>query len=108
NSSKDIPYYFSEDDQKLYFGSSRNDVYTSARYPLNDMFIKLYAVAVKGGSSQMVNSAGMEFAHFSKTNDAIIFQDHKGSVESAYRKHAVSSVTRDIWLYKIKPTNYIK
>ncbi|MFZ0596804.1 MAG: S41 family peptidase, partial [Flavobacterium sp.] len=108
NSSSDIPYYFSENDDKVYFGSSRNDVFTSLRFPYRDLFKKLYQVAVKGGSSQLVNSAGMEFAHYNKANDAIIFQDNKGSIEDPFRKHAVSSITRDIWVYRLKTNSYIK
>lgn len=108
NSSSDIPYYFSENNDKIYFGSSRNDICTSLRFPYRDIFKKLYQVSVKGGRSQLVNSAGMEYAHYNKASNAIIFQDNKGSIEDSFRKHAVSSITRDIWVYRLKTNSYIK
>jgi tricorn protease len=108
NSSKDIPYGFSNDNRYIYFGTTRHDNYSSVRFPQDRFFQKLFKVPVAGGASLMVNSAGMEFAHFNKMGDRIIFQDNKGSVEDSYRKHATSSVTRDIWTFNIKTSVYTK
>jgi len=49
----------------------------------------------------MLNSAGMENAHYNSTGNEIIFQDNKG-FEDPWRKHHTSSITRDIWLYNVK------
>ena len=108
NSNKDIPYEFSNDNRYVYFGTARHDVYSSVRYPADRFFLKLFKVPATGGASLMVNSAGMEFAHFNKQGDRIIFQDNKGSVEDSYRKHATSSVTRDIWTFNTKTGAYAK
>ena len=107
NSANDVPYDFTVDDKKVLFGTNRNDVYTSARFPSNRLFQKLYEVPATGGRSVMVLSAGSEFAHFNKSGDKIIFQDRKG-YEDALRKHHTSAVTRDIWIYDKKKDEYIQ
>ena len=97
NSANDYPYDFTPDNSKVLFGTNRNDVYTSARFPQRGIFQKLYEVPVSGGRSVMVLSAGSEFARFNSKGDKIIFQDRKG-YEDAFRKHHTSAVTRDIWI----------
>ena len=107
NSAGDIPYDFTSDDKSVIFGTSRNDFYTSVRFPLPGIFMKLYSVPFKGGRSVMINSAGMENATYNKDGSMIIFQDRKG-YESDERKHERASVTRDIWTYNIASGNYSK
>ena len=107
NSAKDIPYDFSGDDKQVYFGTPRHDVYTSARFPEDELWMKLYKVPVNGGPDLMVNSAGTEFVHFNKAGNKFIFQDAKG-YENYYRKHHTSAVTRDIWVYDLDTKAYIK
>ena len=107
NSAGDYPYDFTPDDKKVLFGTNRSDIYTSARFPSNRLFLKLYEVPVTGGRSVMISSAGCEFAHFSSKGDKIIFQDRKG-YEDPYRKHHTSSVTRDIWIWDIKKDEYVQ
>ncbi|RZM27210.1 MAG: peptidase S41 [Pedobacter sp.] len=107
NSAKDIPYDFSADDQKVVFGTDRHDVYTSARFPGDSYFMKLYEVPVKGGNSALINSAGTEYVHYNAKGDQIIFQDRKG-YEDPWRKHHTSAVTRDIWTYDFKNNSYHK
>ena len=105
NSSNDVPYDFTPDDKKVLFGTNRNDIYTSARFPQRGIFQKLYEVPVTGGRSVMYLSAGSEFAHFNSKGDKVIFQDRKG-YEDAYRKHHTSAVTRDLWVYDSKKDEY--
>jgi tricorn protease len=107
NSSRDIPYDFSVDDAKVIFGTDRHDIYSSARFPLDGIFTKLYEVPAKGGNSRLISSAGVEYAHYNEKGDQIIFQDRKG-YEDAWRKHHTSSVTRDIWTYNLKNNSYAK
>ncbi|KIO74468.1 hypothetical protein TH53_26295 [Pedobacter lusitanus] len=107
NSSRDIPCDFSVDDAQVIFGTDRHDVYSSARFPNDGIFTKLYEVPVKGGNSRMLNSAGMEYAHYNEKGDQLIFQDRKG-YEDPWRKHHTSAVTRDIWTYNIKSNAYTK
>jgi tricorn protease len=105
NSSRDIPYDFSTDDQQVIFGTDRHDVYTSVRFPIDNLYNKLYQVQVSGGKSIMICSAGMDFAHLNENGTRIIFQDKKGS-ENIYRQHHTSSITRDIWTYELKTKKY--
>ena len=107
NSSRDIPYDFSADDSKVIFGTDRHDIYSSARFPNDVIFSKLYEVPAKGGNSRMLSSAGMEYAHYNEKGDQLIFQDRKG-YEDAWRKHHTSAVTRDIWTYNLKNNTYTK
>ena len=107
HSVNDFPYDFSPDGKSVLFGSNRNDVYTSARFPMRQLFVKLYTVPVGGGRPVMVLSAGSESARYNKSGDKIIFQDRKG-YEDAWRKRHNSSVTRDIWVYDIKKDEYTK
>ncbi|MEO7120216.1 MAG: S41 family peptidase [Ginsengibacter sp.] len=107
NSAADYPWDFSPDDSKVIFGTTRNDIASSARFPVNSVFKKLYEVPVNGGRSIMLNSAGMENVHYNSKGTEIIFQDNKG-YEDPWRKHHTSSITRDIWLYTPKSDNYKK
>ncbi|RYG47989.1 MAG: peptidase S41, partial [Chitinophagaceae bacterium] len=105
HSANDYPYDFTPDGKSVLFGTGRNDIYTSARFPIRNLFNKLYKVPVDGGRSVMYLSAGSEFARFNSKGDQLIFQDRKG-YEDAWRKHHTSSVTRDIWLYDVKKDDY--
>lgn len=107
NSALDIPYDFSPNDKQILFGTTRHDIYTSVRYPLDFLFKKLYEVPVLGGRSLMINSAGMEYAHLNSQGNQIVFQDRKG-FEDSWRKHDTSSVTRDIWIYDFKLKKYTR
>ena len=91
----------------MIFGSGRNDVNTSVRFPAARLFSKLYAVPVTGGRSVMSLSSGTENVHYNSTGTQIVFQDRKGT-EDPWRKHHTSSVTRDIWTYDIKSKTYKK
>jgi tricorn protease len=112
HSAQDEPYEFSSDDKNVIFGTIRHDEYNSVRFPLErglpveSNFAKLYAVSVNGGFNFLLNSAGMEHAHFDIAGERIIYQDNKGSIDSYYRKHQVSSTTRDIWCYDRKKDTY--
>jgi Tol biopolymer transport system component len=105
HSANDFPYDFAPDGKTVLFGTNRNDIYTSARFPQRGLFQKLYQVPVTGGRSVMYLSAGSEFARFNSKGDKLIFQDRKG-YEDAWRKRHTSSVTRDLWVYDTKKDEY--
>jgi len=107
HSAKDIPYDFTLDNKNVIFGTARNDIYTSVRFPNNGLFMKLYKVPVRGGRSVMINSAGTQHAHYRNDGKTIIFQDRKG-YESEQRKHEHASVTRDIWTFNLNSNHYQK
>ncbi len=92
NSARDIPYDFTPDDQHVVFGTDRHDIFSSARFPGDAYWAKLFSVPVKGGASIMINSAGTEFVRFNEKGDKFIYQDRKG-YEDPWRKHHTSAVT---------------
>lgn len=105
HSANDIPSDFTNDGQNIIFSSGRNDLESSVRFPNRNLFGKLYSVPAAGGRSQLISTAGFQFARFDNTGDRIIFQDRKG-YEDEWRKHHTSSVTRDIWLYTRSAESY--
>jgi len=105
NSAADIPSDFTPHDKDVIFSTARNDIYTSVRFPIPGLFMKLYKVPVTGGRSIMINSAGTQYAHLNKSGNEMIFQDRKG-YESEQRKHERASVNRDIWTYNFKTKKY--
>lgn len=107
DSSKDIPYDFSADNKLVYFGTDKHDIYSSVRFPMDNLWMKLYSVPSAGGRSLMVNSAGTEYVHFNKAGDKFLFQDRKGN-EDGWRKHHKSPVTRDIWIYDNNKKSYTR
>ncbi|MGD8748271.1 MAG: S41 family peptidase [Balneolaceae bacterium] len=105
NSASDIPSNFSTDDKNVIFSTTRKDIYTSVRFPIPSLFMKLYSVPAKGGRSIMINSAGTQHANYNENGKTIIFQDRKG-YESEQRKHERASVTRDIWAFNFENNQY--
>lgn len=105
NSANDYPYDFSVDNQYVLFGSGRNAPAESVRFPGTRYFQNLYHVPVAGGRIALVNAAGAEEAHYNTEGTMLVFQDRKG-YEDPWRKHHVSAVTRDIWIYDIKADSY--
>ncbi|HEY0067354.1 MAG TPA: S41 family peptidase, partial [Flavisolibacter sp.] len=105
HSAPDYPYDFTPDGKSVLFGTTRNDIYTSARFPNRNLFQKLYKVPVEGGRSVMFLSAGSEFARYNSKGDKLIFQDRKG-FEDPWRKRHTSAVTRDVWVYDTKKDEY--
>jgi len=107
NSANDYPYDFSIDDKSVLFGSGRDAPASSVRFPITRLFQNLYTIPVNGGRPILVTAAGAENAHYNNDGTKIVFQDRKG-YEDDLRKHHVSSVTRDIWIYDINKNEYVK
>lgn len=106
NSAGDYPTDFSIDDKQVLFNSNRNAPAQSIRFSIR-LFRNLYTVSVNGGRAVLVSAAGAENAHYNNTGSQIVFQDTKG-YEDEWRKHHVSSVTKDIWLMDVKANAYHK
>ncbi|PZP48785.1 MAG: peptidase S41 [Pseudopedobacter saltans] len=104
NSAADYPYDFTPDNKKVLFASSRNAPAKSIRFNYA-IFKNLYEVPVSGGRPMLVSAAGSDNAHFNSKGDKIVFQDSKG-YEDPWRKHHVSAITRDIWVYDLPTKTY--
>ncbi len=107
HSAGDFPYDFTTDNKSVVFGSSRHAPAASVRFYSPRLFQNLYTVPVTGGRAILVSAAGVENAHYNSKGDKIIFQDRKG-YEDPWRKHHVSSVTRDVWVMDVKQGKYTK
>ncbi len=106
-SGPDYPYDFTPDDKAVVIGSPRHAPAASVRFYSPRLFQNLYHVPVDGGRALLISAAGMENAHYNSKGDKIVYQDRKG-VEDGWRKHHVSSVTRDIWVMDVKEGRYTK
>ena len=104
NSAGDYPYDFTPDNKQVLFGSARNAPAMNIRFS-SRLFNNFYTVPVAGGRPVLLSSAGGEYAHYNSKGTQLVFQDKKG-YEDAWRKHHVSSVTRDIWVYDLNAKTY--
>ncbi|ANI90008.1 peptidase S41 [Arachidicoccus ginsenosidimutans] len=105
-SGNDIPADFSPDDKQVLFLSARNAPAKSVRFS-SGLFKNLYSISVNSGRPVLISAAGMERAHYNSSGSQIIFEDVKG-YEDAWRKHATSAVTRDVWTFDIASQHYKK
>ncbi len=104
HSASEIPGTFTTDDKAVLFSGVRQDVVTNIQFPTG-LMSELYRVPVTGGKVSQVLSVPALNAAFNSTGDKLIYHDIKG-YESDWRKHHVSSVTRDIWVYDMNEKSY--
>ncbi len=104
HSTGEIPSTFTWDDKAVLFSAVRQDVVTNIQFPTGVMS-ELYSVPVSGGKVTQVLTVPALYASFNSTGDKLIYHDIKGN-ESVWRKHHVSAVTRDIWVYDMNDKTY--
>ncbi|MFC4721014.1 S41 family peptidase [Geojedonia litorea] len=104
HSNNEIPSDFSRDNSHIIFSALRQDLATNVQFPTGVM-AELYAVPVSGGRVNLVLSTPSHDAKYSPDGTKLIFHDRKG-YENDWRKHHVSSVTRDIWVYDLTSAKY--
>lgn len=97
HSVAESPYTFSPDDKSVIFGAARQDTADNRQYPAASQ-PELYRVPLTGGRVEQILTTPAEEVKVSKDGRSIIYQDKKGG-ENTWRKHHVSSITRDIWIY---------
>lgn len=97
NSADEIPQAFSADDKEVYFGASIQDPAASVMFP-SSRLPELYKVPAQGGRTTQVLGTPAEMISFAADGKSFYYQDRKG-YEDEWRKHHVSSITRDIWYY---------
>ena len=102
HSTDEKPYTFSHDSNALIFGAARMDIAEHRQFP-DGAQTELYSVPVAGGRIQQIFTIPAEYVQVSKDGNTMIYHDKKGG-ENEWRKHHISSVTRDIWSYN-KETN---
>lgn len=97
HSSHDAPSAFSPDGKHVIFSSVRHDDAAAQLFPVGGV-PELYEVGISGGKEKMILTTPALHAKYSKDGGRILYEDVKG-YEDYWRKHHVSSVTRDIWMY---------
>lgn len=97
NSAGETPWAFSADGRYIYFSAAIQDAAQSMLFPTSRL-TELYQVPVAGGPTTRVLGTPAEWVNVSPDGRFMLYQDQKG-MESAWRKHHVSSVTRDVWRY---------
>ncbi len=104
HSSGEIPGSFTIDDQEVMFSAVRQDVVTNIQFPTG-LMSELYSVPATGGKVRQILSVPALDATLNSAGDKLIYHDIKG-YESEWRKHHVSAVTRDIWVYDMNEKTY--
>jgi Tol biopolymer transport system component/C-terminal processing protease CtpA/Prc len=106
HSAAEYPYDFSANDQSVLFGSSRMDAASNRQFPAASQ-PELYQVGISGGRVTQVLTTPAEDAKYSADGKLLIYHDKKGG-ENTWRKHHVSSIARDIWLYNTTTGRHTK
>ncbi len=97
NSVQEIPTAFTPDGANVLFTANIQDPAASAQFPSARM-TELYSVPVTGGKSVQMLGTPAEAVCWSQDGSFFLYQDRKG-IENEWRKHHISSDTRDIWRY---------
>lgn len=105
HSTDEEPYTF-VDNKKILFKASRMDVAEHRQFPTARL-PELYSVPVNGGRVDQVFSITAEDVQVNSSGKQLIYHDDKGA-ENPWRKHHVSSITRDIWIYDIDSEKHKK
>jgi Tol biopolymer transport system component/C-terminal processing protease CtpA/Prc len=104
HSSNDYPHSIDHTGAIL-FTSSRLDANTNSQFP-SSRLPELYSVNKERNLEQVLTTPA-ESSSWNKERSKLIYQDKKG-YENQWRKHHVSSITRDIWIYDAKKKEHQK
>lgn len=97
NGAKETPVAFTPDGKNVIFTASIQAPASTAQFPTTRLS-QLYSVPTKGGRAVQILGTAAESVSFLPDGQSFVYQDIKG-FEDTWRKHHISSVTRDIWLY---------
>ena len=100
HSTNEFPFSFSSNGKNIVFGASRQDDTKHRQYPTASQ-PELYSVPLKGGKIKQLLTVPAEYVQYSKNGKTMLYHDKKGG-ENEFRKHHISSITRDVWMYDIK------
>jgi len=96
-STGEYPNSFTPDGSSVLYSATINDVKDNVQFP-SGVLSELYSVPIDGGKVEQILSTPAELAQMNKAGNKIIYHDRKG-YENAWRKHHVSAVARDVWLF---------
>ena len=96
HSGSESPITF-KDNEHVLFSASIQPSAEDIQFP-SSTFSQVYEVSTDGGRPVMVSSMPMEHISIRKDGKQWLYQDKKG-YEDPWRKHHVSSIARDIWMF---------
>lgn len=98
HSASEIPLGFTPDGKEVLFSAQRMDARTNMMFP-SKAVSELYKVSVESGRrpTQVLTTPALA-AQFNKSGSEMLYEDWKG-YENTFRKHHISPVAHDIWLY---------
>ncbi|MEK8033485.1 LpqB family beta-propeller domain-containing protein [Ideonella sp. DXS29W] len=101
HSAGELPLTFTPDGKEVLFSAQRMDARTNVQFP-SGAVRELYKVSVDGGKrpTQVFSTPAMA-GQLNSQGSLLVYEDWKG-YENAWRKHHISPVARDIWLYDAK------
>lgn len=98
HSAAELPLGFTPDSREVLFSAQRDDARSNIAFPSRAMG-ELYKVGIEGGRRpvQVLTTPALS-GQFDRAGSRLLYEDWKG-YENEWRKHHVSPVARDIWLY---------
>jgi len=106
HSTPEFPSCFTPDGKEILFSATLVDIPENVQFP-SGVLPELYKVSIEGGRETQLLSTPALQAVLNKKGDKILYYDRKG-YENIWRKHHVSSVTRDVWLYDMNSKKHTK
>ncbi|SEK53914.1 C-terminal processing protease CtpA/Prc, contains a PDZ domain [Roseateles sp. YR242] len=107
NSAPETPFAFTADGKSVLFSAQRQDSRTNMGFP-SPALGEAYQVAIDGGRrpEQLFSEPALA-GQYNKAGTQLVYEDWKG-YENAFRKHHISPVARDIWLWDAKTGQHRK
>ena len=107
NSAGELPISFTADGKSVLFSAARQDARTSMAFPSPAMS-ELYKVSIEAGRRpEQIFSVPAMAGSFNKAGTQLVYEDWKG-YENAFRKHHISPVARDVWMWDAKTGQHKK
>lgn len=107
HSAAETPIAFTPDGRSVLFSAQRQDAPTSMAFP-SPALSELYRVSIEAGRRpQRVFSAPALAGQFNKAGTQLVYEDWKG-YESEQRKHHISPVAHDLWLWDAQTSQHRK
>ena len=96
HSSDEEPYTFNVENTAILFKGQRMDTAEHRQYPTSRL-PELYSVPTKGGKVTQISTLPAANVQFNKSGNQFVYQNVE--IDNPWRKHHISSATRDIWSY---------
>jgi tricorn protease len=108
NSNPEFPRSFTPDGRAVVFPAHRMDARTNVQFPTPGVMLELYQVSIEEGRRpvQLLTTPALA-ARYNAAGDQLLYEDLKG-YENLWRKHHVSPVAHDIWVYDVKSGRHTK